>query len=32
MTDCIGVILEEYDTLLSRLIEQCVVYDEDETR
>ena len=29
--DCIGVIFIEYNTKMSRLIEQCAVYDEDET-
>lgn len=32
MTNRIGVISVEYDTKLSRLIELCVVYDEDKTR
>ena len=27
-----GVIFEEYDTELSRPIEQCVIYEEDKTR
>lgn len=31
MIDHIGVISTEYDTKLSRPIEQCAVYDEDET-
>ena len=30
VTDCRGVIFVEYD-IESRLIRQCVVYDEDET-
>lgn len=28
--DCIGVIFAEYDIELLRLVELCVVYDEDE--
>lgn len=32
MTNHTGVILVEYDIKLSREIEQCVIYDEDEIR
>lgn len=31
VTNCEGVISVEYDIELSTLIEQCVMYDKDET-